>query len=122
MTVDPTPPDDNLRKTQLVSVAGRQIVIRQATDAQGPLLIRELNLLRNERTDTNRKIIAMARIYDILESLIVQDEDREFLMDLNVKGELGLATMMGFLSAFVDDEEAPKTGPVVRRGRPPKRG
>lgn len=115
---EPTPPVDLGRETQLVPVHGRQIVIRQIADAQGPLLTRELNLLRKEGTDSDRKVIAIARIFDILESVVVQPEDREFLIDLNVEGKLKLSDLFGFLTVF--GEEAPKTGPVVRRGRPPK--
>jgi hypothetical protein len=116
---NPTPPVvDPGRETRLVEVHGRQICIRKFTDAQGPLLARELDLARKDSTSGERKIQAVARIFDILESMVVQQEDRDFLLDVNVKGELALADLFGFLSAFSDD--APTTGPVVRRGRPRK--
>jgi hypothetical protein len=112
-----TAPDPG-RDTRLVDVKGRNVVVRQLNDAQLLLLAREARLAEREGTDNQRRLMAVGRIFDLLESAVVQDEDREYLMDLTVAGDLSVGDLMGFVTAFRDEgEEKPK----VRRGRPPKR-
>lgn len=108
-----TSPEDPGKETQLVPVKGRNIVVRQLTDAQLLLFGREARLASKNDTDPERRLSGIARIFDILESAVVQDEDREYLMDLTVQGELQLKDLMDFLTIFSDGEEKPK----VRRGR-----
>lgn len=114
----PTPPDEQDRETRLVDVHGRMIVIRQLTDAQGPLLARELGIARKPNAPTERKVVAVGRCFDLLESMVVQEEDREYLLDLNLKGTLTLGDLMGFVSAF--GEPAADAPRAVRRGRTPR--
>lgn len=111
-----TQPDSG-RETRVVSVKGRNVVVRQLLDAQLLLLGREARLAAKEDVDQARRFTAVARIFDILESAVVQETDREYLLDLTVAGDLELNDLMGFISVFTADEEKPK----VRRGRPPKR-
>jgi hypothetical protein len=108
-----TTPEDPGKETKLVDVKGRNIVVRQLTDAQLLLLGREARLASKENTDPNRKLSGIARVFDILESAVVQEEDREYLMDLTVQGDLELKDLMDFITVFGSDEEKPK----VRRGR-----
>lgn len=108
-----TAPEDPGKDTRIVDVRGRNIVVRQLTDAQLLLLGREARLSAKEDTDPNRRLAGVARIFDILESQIIQDEDREYLMDLTVSGQLELKDMMGFISVFGE----PGAKPRVRRGR-----
>lgn len=111
---EPTPPE-----TKPTTIHGREIQVRALTDAQGPLLARELLLLRKASTDSFRKAQAAGRVFDIMESVVVSEEDREFLMDLNSRGDLRLLDMMGALSVWADEEQPESAGPrVVRRGRP----
>jgi hypothetical protein len=107
-----TNPDPG-KETRIVDVRGRNIVVRELVDAQLLLLGREARLAMNPATDQNRRLICVGRIFDILESVIVQEEDRDYILDLTVKGTLSLADMLGFISAFQEDEQKPR----VRRGR-----
>jgi hypothetical protein len=109
-----TNPEDPGKETRLVDVKGRSIVVRQLNDAQLLLLGREARLASRETTNQDRKLSGIARVFDILESAVVQEEDREYLMDLTVAGELELKDMMDFITAFGTGEE---DKPKVRRGR-----
>jgi hypothetical protein len=110
-----TAPDPG-RETRIVEVRGRSIVIRQLVDAQIMLLAREAKVLQRDDVPVDRKINGVDRMFRILESAVVQPEDREFLDDLMVDGELDLKELVSFVTAFnLDENEKPK----VRRGRPP---
>lgn len=111
---EPTPVDPG-RETRIIDLKGRQVVVRQLTDAQQLLLSREATLLQKPTIDRARKMTAVSRIYDMLESAVAQEEDREYLTELNLAGELELKDMMTFVSVFGTEQEKPK----VRRGRPP---
>jgi hypothetical protein len=87
-------------------------VVRQLRDAQYVLLGREAKVVGDVNADGERKMKAISRIMDLLESAVVQEEDREYLIDLNIKGELTLAMLLTFVTIFGTDEK-----PVVRRGR-----
>lgn len=114
---DPTPPE--VEETRSAEICGRPIQVRKLADAQGPLLARELFLVRKASADPFRRIQATARVFDLLESVVVSEDDREYLMDLNVAGKLRMTDMMSCLSVWADQSQPPSTGPkVVRRGRP----
>lgn len=104
-------------ETRIVPVHGRSIVIRQLIDAQMMLLNRGARLLQRADLDKENKLATVDRMFTILESVVVQPEDREFLEDLMAEGKLSLRDMMSFISAFNEDQEEEK--PKVRRGRPP---
>lgn len=67
-------------------------------------------------TEPQRRLAAIGRVFDLLESSVVQEEDREYLLDLTVAGNLELKDLLSFVTAFGDDEK-----PKVRRGRTVKR-
>jgi hypothetical protein len=109
-----TNPPDPGKETRIVPVHGKNIVVRMLTDAQYLLLAREARVAQQPDLDNGRRLTAISRIFDILETAMVQDSDREYCVDLAAKGQLTLADMLGFINAFGDEEEKPK----VRRGRP----
>lgn len=111
-----TQPNDQGKETRLVDIRGRNIVVRQLQDAQLVLLAREARLAQKEDTEPGRRMTAIGRIFDILESAIVQDADRDYILELTVTGNLSLMDMTSFISAFEsEDDDKPK----VRRGRAP---
>ena len=107
---------DGGRDTRVVPVKGKSIVVRQLTDMQQMLMLREAKLLQGD-ADVKRKLDGIERIFNMLESMVIQQMDREFLIDQMVAGELEMADIMGFITAFAPDEEEK---PKVRRGRPPR--
>lgn len=112
----PTSPDTG-RETRVVDVKGRPIVIGKLKDSQILFLNREAILLSRGGLTEDRVKTGMRRVLDVLESQVVQDLDREYLLDLVALGELELADLMGLVKAFREDEEPEK--PKVRRGRRP---
>ena len=115
MTADPG------RQTRIVDIKGRQVVVRELLDAQLGLLVREAHAMKRmgEDIDPARAQRSMDLIMRTIGSAIVQQEDREWLDDLIVDGELALKDLTTVLKAFKEDPEPVK--PVVRRGRPAKR-
>jgi hypothetical protein len=109
-----TEPDTG-KETRLVDVKGRTIVVRLITDAQFALMAQLSRLLQRDGVDNKRKVAGAGRMFDILESMVVQEEDRDYVTDLIATGDLVLTDLTGFISAFKDEEAKPK----VRRGRPP---
>jgi hypothetical protein len=99
-------------ETRPVDVKGREIQVKELNDGQLSLMFREARLLQKDGVENGRKMAAVGRIFDILESVVVSETDREYLTDLTVAGELGLADLMGFLKAFAPQEP---TKPAVRR-------
>jgi hypothetical protein len=111
------PQEDAGRQTQLVEVDSRQIVVREMTDMQKLLMTREARQLTRESVESERKLAAAATILDLLESVIVQPDDVEFIKQRIIEGKFELGDMMAFLKAFAPTEPA---APRVRRGRPRK--
>jgi len=113
-----TPEDPGQEKTRSVDVKGRSVEVQQLLDAQLLLLSREARLASRETTEGDRRVVAVGRIFDLLESVMVSDEDKEYLIDLIVARNLELGDLRGFITAFSDEDE-PEEKPKVRRGRPP---
>lgn len=111
---DPTP------KTEVVDIKGRDVEIRPLNDAQAALMAREIRIMGKSGMDGKRRIDAVARMFSILESVVVSDEDREYMDDLIIAGKLDLRELTSFVTVFRDDEgEEEEEKPKVRRGRPP---
>jgi hypothetical protein len=109
-----TPTADPGRETRLVDLKGREIVVRELKDAQQLLIQREAQILQREDVGKERKVVAVGRIYDILESAVVQPGDLDYVTKLNVAGDLEMKDLMAFVTVFGQEEK-----PKVRRGRPP---
>ena len=104
--------EDAGRETRVVPVAGRNIVVRQLTDAQMLHLMRHAKILSSD-IENMVKLDSMDRMLKILNSVVVQESDREWLVEAQENGDLELAEMTGWVNAF----KAPSNGPVVRRTR-----
>lgn len=113
-----TDPPIPAKGTRDVDVKGRKIPVKMLTDAQLMLLGREARLARSPETDSERRLTAVARLFDILESVIVEPADQEYCVDLTVKGQLKLKDLTGFIDVFSEDSEEQIEQPRVRRGRP----
>lgn len=105
--------------TRRIRVKGRDITVRRLVDTQVVLLAREGRLLQKSTIMDERKLVAMGRVFDILESAVISEEDREYLLDLTVARELELDDMLQIVKAFAGNNT--NAAPVVRRGRPSKR-
>ena len=111
-----TEPDGGLQ-TRILDLKGRSIVVRELKDAQLILMAREARKLQRSDVANADKITSVGYMFDILESAVVQEEDRKYLIDLVVAGDLELKELLPIVTAFGEEEEKPR----VRRGRPAKR-
>jgi hypothetical protein len=112
MTTDPG------RETQSVDVHGRPITIKKLIDTQVMLLAREAKILQRDDISVDRKLDGIDRMFAILESVVVEPDDRAYMEALMTSGELDLRELVTFVTTFEvsDGDEKPVR---VRRGRAP---
>lgn len=112
-----TNPDPG-RETQIVDVHGRNIVIKKLVDTQVMLLAREAKILQRDDISVDRKLDGIDRMFSILESVVVQPDDKAYMEDLMTSGDLDLRELITFVTAF--EVKPGDEKPVrVRRGRTP---
>lgn len=111
------PVTENGRPTRIVPVKGRSIVVRQLMDTQMVHLLRHSRILQKDDVAVKEKLDSVERIFTILETMIVQQEDRDYMVEMEEAGEIELKDLMAFITAFQGDEPEK---PRARRGRPPK--
>lgn len=111
--------EDTGRKTQIVPVSGRNIVIKKLTDIQMSLLLRGSKILSSPNVEQEQKMEMMEQMFQILDSVVVQDDDKKWVLQCQIKGDLELKDMVEWVTVFKDeeDEDAKKKQPAVRRGR-----
>lgn len=113
--VDPTPGTE-----RPITVRDREISVRKLIDTQYMLLNRCAQILTRPAVEKEKKLETIDRMFTILESAVVKDDDREFLEDLMASGKLDLRELLSFVTVFEgDDEDGAEEKPKVRRGRPP---
>jgi hypothetical protein len=104
--------------TRLVEINGRTIVVRELKDAQLVLLARDAARLEDVTVSNRDKLSLAGGIMDMFESVIVQQQDKDFVLAETRAGRTELATFLGFLTSF-QEADAPKV--TVKRGRPPRK-
>lgn len=87
-------------------------MVRQLTETQMLHLMRHSKILSASDIDNVMKLDSMDRMLKILNSVCVQDTDRDWLVDAQESGEVDLKDMMGWVNAFQAEDK-----PAVRRGR-----
>src|SRR5690348_16035819 len=112
-----TTPEDSGRETQVVTIGDRSIVLRKLTDAQRTLVGRWASMLTRSDVDGAQKLSLIDKMFTTLESVIVQQTDRDFVEDLMARGEMDLKTLHGFVTAFDQPSEPGARPSKVRRGR-----
>lgn len=101
--------------TATVPIKGRDIDVETLDEIQYMLLMREMRVAQGDAYDTMRTLTAIATCYDIIESVIVKPEDRQYLVDLVKTREITLKDLMVVVRQLHENEVQP--APVVRRGR-----
>jgi hypothetical protein len=104
--------EDQGRETRVVPVAGRNIVVRRLTDTQMLHLMRHSKILSSDAVTTEVKMLSMDRMLFILNSVVVQETDRQWLVEAQETGEVEIEDMVGWVNAFKAE-----TKPTVRRAR-----
>jgi len=98
-----------------VPVAGRNIVVKQLTETQMLHLMRHAKILSADVAN-ELKLDSMDRMLFILNSVCVQEDDRNWLVIAQESGDVDLKDMIGWVNAFKSEEK-----PTVRRGARVKR-
>lgn len=110
--------EPNQGETRTITLKGRELEVKRLKDTQLLLLTREAKTVSRPGVDKDRVLEAASRLMDVLESAIVNPDDRDYFVGLNIRGEVELQDLMQVLTVFAEKSEATK--PVVRRGRPRK--
>jgi hypothetical protein len=110
---EPTP-EDLGRKTQIVAIGSKTIVVREMVDLQIMHLMRYANILQREDVAVTSKLDAFDKMMGILHSCVANEQDRAILTQAEEAGEVSLTDLVSFVKAF-QVEEQPK--PAVRRSR-----
>jgi hypothetical protein len=105
--------EDAGRETRVVPVGGRNIVVRMLTDTQMLHLMRHAKILSSDSVETPGKLDSMDRMLTILNSVVVQETDKDWLVQAQESGEVDIKDMVGWVNAFKSESKAP----VVRRAR-----
>lgn len=100
-----------------ITIKDREILVQQLNDAQVALMVRELNRARKPGTPAQEALSSMGRVMDLFEAAVVGQEDKDYLTDLTIAGQLRMSDLIPVLSTFYD-EGTDEAKPVVRRGRP----
>lgn len=102
-------------------IAGRTIMVKPPTDTQFILMGRASQkagvAVKEDRYED--AIYLMAEALDIIDTLIVEDDDRAYLTKLMAKGELEIQDLLEAIGTSAP-KQAPTNGPatrVTRRGR-----
>lgn len=108
-------------ETRPVTILDREIQVKAFKDAQIMLMISEAKTVTRNGTDTSRRLDGADRMMRLLDSVVVDPDDKEWLIEQNVAGNLTMGNLIGFISAFKDEDPTQVAPRAVRRGRPPKR-
>jgi hypothetical protein len=83
------------------------------TDTQMLHLMRHAKILSSDAVENENKIESMERMLTILNSVVVQDTDKAWLVQAQESGEVEIQDMVGWVNAFRTSE----TKSTVRRAR-----
>lgn len=104
-------------------LAGLNVRLYQPTETQLALMGRFALKAQGQAIakDGMASLHSISKVFDILESLVVEEADKETILDLLGQGKLDLEDVMSALRSTAPELE-PTNGPVPRvtRGRPRK--
>lgn len=86
--------------TGTVDVRGRTITIKKLVDTQMMLLAREAKILQRDDIGNDRKLDGIDRMFRILESVVVEPDDKQYLEGLMIEGDLDLRELVSFVTTF----------------------
>lgn len=125
-----TEPVNNLPEPEVfvgtATVGGRDMSVKTLTDAQFMTLTHEATLMQNPNVPTDRKLKSMDRAFRVLKSVVVEEDDMEYIQDEMAEGRITLKSLAtALLSVHAQNKQAQGTqtkGPIkaARRGRSTK--
>lgn len=109
-------------ETRSVTIKDRDIEVNRLTETQFMLMGREMTRVKRviDRADVGSNDVpgllkSMGFVLDVIESRVVKQEDKDFLVDLMAQGELEFGDVIPLVRAFFDEDETKP--PAVSRGR-----
>ncbi len=102
---------------EAIDIQGRPVTLKKITVGQMALVLRESKRMQRDDVTGKEAMAALERVDMIVASLIVFDEDKEYVGELLANGTLDLTDMVRMVMDIYTkgSEEKPK---VARRGRP----
>jgi hypothetical protein len=119
MTLPDTEDEATEPRVLTVTLAGHEFQIKELTELQVMLLARCARLLSKDNVGWDAKSEAMDRMFNILHSRLVNQEQLSFLEGLEEQGDVSLRDLQEFVKAF-NVQDKPAEPVVRRRGRPRK--
>lgn len=107
------------RETYPAELADRTVDVYEATETQLALIGRFTKKAKMAASagEVEEAVYAMASILDILDSLVVKDEDREYLVNLMMLGKLEASDFIEAWREAVPTKNAPTPPPRASRGK-----
>jgi hypothetical protein len=129
MTAFTTPPPDSSEDVALPTpevkivtrdLRGQEVSLRAFTDAQFAQINHEASILQDPRSADERRQKAMSRLFRILQSMFVEEEDQDFAADLITDGLIDLPELFNMaIEVYIEINEGKKPNRQVRRGGRP---
>lgn len=113
-------PSGEVEEVRTLEMGGRTIKVREPGALQLSLVVRILKRVERAPNPTGEQVIdAMAKAMTMIESMIVEEEDRDAVVDMMLSREVDEMEIAKILQVFMTSKpEAKKT---VARRKPPKR-
>lgn len=102
--------------TKLVTIAGREMMVKGITDAQFMQLSHEAAVVGSDKLPGARQAKALDRVFRIIKSAIVEDDDKEYVEDQIADGNLTMPVLVKVLRELYDDITT-GAAPKARRAR-----
>lgn len=109
--------EDPGKETRIVDIKGRSVVVRQLNEAQYMLMAQMAKVVSDRNAGGEARINAATIMLRLFNAGIVQQEDRDYIQELNIEGGLEISDLLQIITVFTEDQPKKAT---VRRG-PTKR-
>jgi len=117
-----------MTETRTVTILGRDIAVTQLNETQFMLMTREVQRVQRvvktdapiPKEDVTGILTSMSRILNILETRVVDQDDRDWLTDRMSDGDISVFDILPIIRAFYDEDDEP-VKPKVSRARPVRR-
>lgn len=106
----------------VATIKGRELEVALPNQVQMVLMQRFITRVENESLDTKDRITSISRLLDVIENLVVNQVDRDWLVEGMLNGSVDIAELTAVVDAIADGMKAAanpeEVKAPVRRGRP----
>lgn len=101
--------------TKLMNIGGREVLCRFLTEAQFMQMAYEAQVLGSDKIPDTRKIKTLTRMFRIMRSIIVDDDDKDYIEDLMADGTINMSDLLAVIKEL-NEAGTTKSTAKVRRG------